>query len=214
MNAERAGRGRAFERSLSGFDEGLLPAEIELPVALEPAAVAVDLRQVVPDAQQVRAAGLFQRGEEIAIGPLGERGEALLLDRLVEVDRAEHPVPVAAPAHDAGGAGFDVFAGMPDVGHCARVGQHARIHGRHPGEVVGRAVAQRAEGRLAVGGHGQALGQGQALDAQGRRPQRYARGHLASTMFSPASGPRSRMLRRRRCQAFQVRRGWPAETAK
>ena len=214
VDAERAGRRRALEGRLAGLDEGLLPSGVELAVALQAAAVAVDPRQVVPDAQQVAAAGLLERGEEIAVGPLGQRRDALPLEGFFQLDRAERPVAVAAPAYRAGGAGFDVFTGLPDVGHRTAGRQHAGVDAGHPGQAGGRAVAEAAEGCAAAVGEPQAVGQGQALHAQRRRVEREPGRHWASTMFSPASGPRSRMLRRRRCQACQVRFGWAALTAK
>jgi hypothetical protein len=137
-----------------------LPAQVELAVALQPAAVGVDLRQVVPDALQVRRAGLVERLEQVAVGAVRQLGQALLLGRLVQVDGTEQPVAVGAPASDAGGARLDVRAAhVPHVGHGALRGQHAGVHGRHPGHAVRRAVAERREGRLAMAGQRKAVGQ-------------------------------------------------------
>ena len=215
MHAQRAGRGRALERRLAGFEESLLAAGVELPVTLHAAAVRVDARQVVPDAQQVRAARVLHRLEHIAVGAVGEGGEVFAEGVLVEIDHAEQPVPVGAPAHHAGGAGLHRLARVPEVDHRFAAEQHARRHAADPGAVAAGAIAQRGEGPCAAGGACQAL----VAECQSFRREKGRRLRRDGGQSLDLGGDLARqrteipdVARQRRCHASQVRRAFRPET--
>ena len=132
-----AGRRHRPGDGATAGDKGVLTSAVELPIALRPACLAVDVRQIVPDAHQVRHAERVQQAEQLPIRVLrqtvqrtgrigGARGFAF-----AECEAPEDDVRAGAILDPAACAVARVVAVAPHL-IAARVGVEDRgLHACH-----------------------------------------------------------------------------------
>ena len=199
--SERAGGGRTFKGAAARLDEGLLSADVELAVALAAAGLPVDVGEIVPHPQQVRARARGEHLEQVGVGAV--RGGLQAVDAIVDFCQAVQPLAVGRVVHAAVPAFVDAGRAGPCIEHRPFAGEQRGV--QRTGALPDPATAER---RRRPPGRRQtqpAKDQRVGLSEHIVRARRGCNAHAVE----PST---SRMLMRRRCQARTVRPRLPIET--